>query len=103
MVGDLAIFMVKNDLTPDNICEKGKNMAFPDSVEAYFKGMLGQPPGGFPEDIQKIVLKGEEPITVRPGTLLEDYDFETAAGKVAAIHAQAGQQLESGELILELE
>ncbi|PTX17258.1 pyruvate carboxylase [Halanaerobium congolense] len=82
MVGDLAIFMVKNDLTPDNICEKGKNMAFPDSVEAYFKGMLGQPPGGFPEDIQKIVLKGEEPITVRPGTLLEDYDFETAAAEL---------------------
>lgn len=82
MVGDLAIFMVKNDLTPDNICEKAKNMAFPDSVEAYFKGMLGQPPGGFPEDIQEIVLKGEEPITVRAGTLLEDYDFEAAAAEL---------------------
>lgn len=79
VVGDMAIFMVKNDLTPENICEKGKNMAFPDSVEAYFKGMLGQPPGGFPEDLQKIVLKGEEAITVRPGTLLEDYDFEAGA------------------------
>ena len=79
VVGDLAIFMVKNDLTPDNICEKAKNMAFPDSVEAYFKGMLGQPPGGFPKELQQVVLKGEEPITVRPGTLLEDYDFKTAA------------------------
>jgi len=78
VVGDLAIFMVKNDLTPDNICEKAKNMAFPDSVEAYFKGMLGQPPGGFPKELQQLVLKDEEPITVRPGTLLGDYDFETA-------------------------
>ncbi|ADQ14637.1 pyruvate carboxylase [Halanaerobium hydrogeniformans] len=78
VVGDLAIFMVKNDLTPDNILEKAKNMAFPDSVHAYFKGMLGQPPGGFPEDLQKLVLKGEEPITVRPGTLLEPFDYEEA-------------------------
>jgi pyruvate carboxylase len=82
VVGDMAIFMVKNDLTPDNICEEAKNMAFPDSVEAYFKGMLGQPPGGFPEDIQQIVLKGEEPITVRPGTLLGEYDFETAEAEL---------------------
>lgn len=76
MVGDLAIFMVQNDLTPENICEKAKNMAFPDSVVAYFKGMMGQPEGGFPKELQKVVLKGEEPITVRPGELLPPEDFE---------------------------
>ena len=77
MVGDLGIFMVQNGLTPENILEKGKDLAFPDSVVTYFKGMMGQPEGGFPEDIQKIVLKGEEPITCRPGELLppEDFDF----------------------------
>ena len=77
MVGDMAIFMIQNDLTPENILEKGKNMAFPDSVVSYFKGMMGQPEGGFPEDLQKIVLKGEEPITVRPGELLPDEDFDS--------------------------
>lgn len=76
MVGDLAIFMVKNNLTPENILEKGKDLAFPDSVVAYFKGMMGQPDGGFPEDLQKIVLKGEEPITCRPGELLPPEDFD---------------------------
>ncbi len=76
MVGDFAIFMMQNDLTPENIVEKGQNLTYPDSVVAYFKGMMGQPMGGFPEDIQKMVLKGEEPITVRPGLLLEDFDFE---------------------------
>ena len=75
MVGDLAIFMVQNDLTPENIYEKGQNLAFPDSVVTYFKGMMGQPEGGFPEELQKIVLKGEEPITCRPGELLPDEDF----------------------------
>ncbi|WP_234122139.1 pyruvate carboxylase [Clostridium hydrogenum] len=75
MVGDLAIFMVKNDLTPENILEKAKNMPFPDSVVSYFKGMMGQPMGGFPKGLQEIVLKGEEPITCRPGELLPSEDF----------------------------
>ncbi len=76
MVGDMAIFMVQNELTPENILEKGKDMAFPDSVVAYFEGMMGQPVGGFPENLQKIVLKGKKPITCRPGELLEPVDFE---------------------------
>jgi len=76
MVGDMAIFMVKNDLTPENIYEKAKNMAFPDSVVSYFKGMMGQPEWGFPERLQKLVLKDVEPIMVRPGELLPNEDFE---------------------------
>lgn len=76
MVGDMAIFMVQNELTPENILEKGKDMAFPDSVVAYFEGMMGQPVGGFPEGLQKIVLKGKEPITCRPGELLKPVNFE---------------------------
>ena len=76
MVGDLAIFMVQNDLTPENIVERGKALAFPDSVVSYFKGMMGQPAWGFPEDLQKVVLKGEEPITCRPGKLLPPVDFD---------------------------
>jgi len=43
----------------------------------YFKGMMGQPEGGFPEDLQKMVLKGQKPITCRPGEVLEPIDFES--------------------------
>ncbi|TCO72302.1 pyruvate carboxylase [Marinisporobacter balticus] len=75
-VGDMAIFMIQNDLTPENIYDKGTDMAFPDSIVAYFKGMMGQPMGGFCEKLQKLVLKGEEPITCRPGELLEHEDFD---------------------------
>ena len=75
VVGDLAIFMVQNDLTPENIVEKGANIDFPDSAVSYFEGMMGQPEGGFPEDIQKIVLKGKKPVTCRPGELLPPEDF----------------------------
>lgn len=75
-VGDMAIFMVQNDLTPENIYEKAKGMDFPDSIVSYFEGMMGQPEGGFPEDLQKLVLKDKAPITCRPGELLPDEDFE---------------------------
>ena len=76
VVGDLAIFMVQNDLTPENIVEKGANIDFPDSTVSYFEGMMGQPEGGFPKDIQKVVLKGKKAITCRPGELLPPEDFE---------------------------
>jgi len=77
MVGDMAIFMVQNNLTPENIVEKGAYLTFPDSVVSYFKGMMGQPAWGFPKDLQHIVLKGEKPIECRPGELLEPVDFES--------------------------
>ena len=82
MVGDLAIFMVQHDLTPENIVEKGEALTFPDSVVSYFKGMMGQPAWGFPEDLQRVVLKGEEPITCRPGELLPPIDFEAVREKL---------------------
>lgn len=76
VVGDLAIFMLKNNLTKDNIFTEGRDLSYPESVVEYFRGLLGQPEGGFPEELQKIVLKGREPITVRPGSLLPDVDFD---------------------------
>ena len=75
-VGDMAIFMVQNELTPNNIYDKAKDMAFPDSIVAYFGGMMGQPMGGFPEKLQELVLKGQKPITGRPGECLEPEDFD---------------------------
>ena len=76
-VGDMAIFMVQNDLTPENIYEKAAGIDFPDSIVSYFEGMMGQPEGGFPERLQKLVLKGKKPITCRPGELLPPEDFES--------------------------
>ena len=79
VVGDFAIFMFKNGLTKENILEVGKDLSYPDSVVEYFEGMIGQPEGGFPEELQKIVLKDKKPIDVRPGSLLPDEDFDYIA------------------------
>lgn len=81
-VGDLAIFMVQNSLTPDNIYDKAQHMAFPDSSVAYFSGMMGQPEGGFPEKLQKLVLKGEKPIEGIPGDSLPPEDFAKIAAQI---------------------
>jgi pyruvate carboxylase len=77
-VGDMALFMVQNRLKPSEVIEKGPQLAFPESFVQMMKGLMGQPPGGWPQDLQQAVLKGEEPITCRPGELLEDFDFEEA-------------------------
>ncbi|MCG4734589.1 hypothetical protein L0M92_13370, partial [Casaltella massiliensis] len=66
-----------NKLDKDNIVSEGKNLSFPDSVVDYCRGMIGQPEGGIPKNIQKVVLKGETPITVRPGELIPSEDFES--------------------------
>jgi len=76
-VGDLAIFMVQNDLTPENILVEGKDLAYPDSIVSYFRGMMGQPQGGFPKELQKMIVKNESIITTRPGELLEEEDFKS--------------------------
>lgn len=78
VVGDMALFMVQHDLTEQDVIEKANQLDFPDSVVEMMRGELGKPPGGFPEDVQRAILKGEQPLSVRPGKLLEPYDFEKA-------------------------
>ena len=92
MVGDFAIFMVQNDLTAKNIVKKGKHLSYPDSVESYFMGMMGQPQGGFPKDIQALVLKGKEPITGRPGEHLAPVDFAKVKEEMAAFCPEASMR-----------
>lgn len=75
VVGDMALYMVQNNLTEEDIYERGGSLDFPDSVVELFYGYLGQPYQGFPEKLQKIILKEKEAITVRPGELLNDVNF----------------------------
>ncbi|PHS68423.1 MAG: pyruvate carboxylase [Flavobacterium sp.] len=78
VVGDMAIFMVTNNLTPNDVMENGEEISFPDSVIDFFKGDLGQPVGGFPKKLQKIILKNQIPYKNRPNAHLEPIDFELA-------------------------
>lgn len=76
VVGDMAQYLVSNNLSIEDVLEKGEELSFPQSVVGFFRGDLGQPKGGFPEKIQKIVLKDEKPYKERPNAHLEPLDFE---------------------------
>jgi pyruvate carboxylase len=82
VVGDMTLYMVQNDLTEKDIYEKGDTLDFPQSVVEFFEGRLGFPYQGFPEKLQKIILKGKKPLTQRPGKMLEPADFEAIRKKL---------------------
>jgi pyruvate carboxylase len=78
VVGDMALFMTANGYTEKDIAENGESISFPDSVIGLFRGDLGQTPGGFPEQLQKIILKNEKAYTDRPNAHLQPIDFTKA-------------------------
>ena len=82
VVGDMTLFMVQNNLTEQDVYDKGDVLDFPQSVVEFFEGRIGIPYQGFPEKLQKIVLKGKKPLTERPGKSLAPVDFEAIRKKL---------------------
>ena len=78
----MALFMVQNNLTEQDVYDKGDVLDFPQSVVEFFEGRIGIPYQGFPEKLQKIVLKGKKPLTERPGKSLAPVDFEAIRQKL---------------------
>ncbi len=95
VVGDMALLMVAQGLTPAEVADPTREIAFPGSVVEMLHGDLGQPPGGWPAGLQKKALKGEVPITVRPGSLLAPADLKAEA---AEAEKRCGSALEDNEL-----
>ena len=85
VVGDLALFMVTNNLTAMDLLSPERKLNFPRSVVEMMQGMLGQPEGGWPKVFQKIVLDtaGEKPMKGRPGAKMPKVDFEAAKQELA--------------------
>ncbi len=94
VVGDMALMMVSQDLTVADVENPNKDIAFPDSVVSMLKGDLGQPPGGWPEALQKKALKGEQPYTAVPGSLLPPADLDAER---KAIEDKLGRQVDDFE------
>jgi pyruvate carboxylase len=76
VVGDMALFMVANNLTSEEILHGQRELAFPESVVEFFEGRLGQPPGGFPKLLQKRILRDRKPMRGRPGATLPPAHFD---------------------------
>lgn len=76
VVGDMALYMVQNDLDETTVIKDGHKLDFPESVVSFFKGEIGQPVNGFNKHLQEVILKGQQPLTERPGEYLEPIDFD---------------------------
>ena len=96
VVGDMALFMTANEYTEQDIFEKGETISFPDSVIGLFRGDLGQTPGGFPETLQKLILKNEKPFTDRPNAHLQPLNLEK---ELSTFQAKYGKQYNSLDLL----
>jgi pyruvate carboxylase len=95
VVGDMALMMVAQGLTAQDVLAPDKEIAFPASVREMLRGDLGTPPGGWPAALQKKVLKGEPPITARPGSLLPPADLKEAR---TAAEKACGRTIDEREL-----
>ncbi len=84
VVGDMALLMVTSGLDPGQVLDPDVEVAFPESVVSFFRGELGQPHGGFPEALQRKVLKGASPLTTRPGLTLPAVDLDRARQELQA-------------------
>jgi pyruvate carboxylase len=84
VVGDMALFMVTNNLKPQDILDESRHLDFPRSVVEMFHGDIGQPPGGWPKKLLKIVLKNQKPLSDRPGAQLKPVDIEATRRELAA-------------------
>ncbi|WP_425045735.1 pyruvate carboxylase [Primorskyibacter sp. S87] len=91
VVGDMALMMVSQGLTREEVEDPDVEVAFPESVVDMLRGNIGQPPGGFPNSIVSKVLKDEAPNTERPGKHLNPVDLE-------AIRAEVSKELEGKEV-----
>ena len=81
-VGDLALLMITSGLTREQLLDPHTQIAFPESVVQLFHGDMGQPLGGFPEPLQRKILKGAQSLSARPGASLPVVDIEAERAKI---------------------
>ena len=86
VVGDLAQFMVQNDLDEAQVLAQAETLSLPKSVVEFFQGHIGQPPGGFPEPLRTRVLRGRPHVDGRPGASLPDLDLGALASELRGKH-----------------
>ncbi|MEM1227378.1 MAG: pyruvate carboxylase [Planctomycetota bacterium] len=88
-VGDMALFLVANEMSASDVMTSDKSLAFPASVLDLIGGRMGQPPGGFPDDVQRVILGDTPPVTDRPGASMPDADIDDARAEAAKLTGEA--------------
>ncbi|WP_150887733.1 pyruvate carboxylase [Staphylococcus auricularis] len=92
VVGDMALYMVQNDLDENDVIEQGYKLDFPESVVSFFKGEIGQPVNGFNKRLQQVILKNQTPLEERPGEYLDDVDFDQVRNQLEETQTDVSEQ-----------
>ncbi len=88
-VGDMALFLVANEMSAEDVLTADKSLAYPASVIDLIGGRMGQPLGGFPDEVIKIVLGDQQPVLNRPGDSMPAADVAAARAEVAKLTGDA--------------
>ncbi|HUL14511.1 MAG TPA: pyruvate carboxylase [Terriglobales bacterium] len=98
VVGDMTLFLVANEMSPEDVLKLDQNhdVAFPNSVVEMFSGVLGTPPGGWPNKIQQILLRGKKPLKGRPSASLPSVDF---VSEKESLEKRTGHSIRQDELL----
>lgn len=75
VVGDLSMFLLTKGVEPADLVNLETGTAFPESVVDMLSGGLGQPKGGWPKAVQKVVLGDRKAYRGRPGAHAEKIDI----------------------------
>ncbi|MGN4156308.1 pyruvate carboxylase [Staphylococcus auricularis] len=92
VVGDMALYMVQNDLDENDVIEQGYKLDFLESVVSFFKGEIGQPVNGFNKRLQQVILKNQTPLEERPGEYLDDVDFDQVRDQLEETQTDVSEQ-----------
>jgi pyruvate carboxylase len=76
VVGDFTLYLVANNLKASDVLDEKRELVFPKSVLELLEGRLGQPPGGFPRKLQRLVLRDRAPLKGRPADALPRVDLD---------------------------
>lgn len=100
VVGDMALFMVANELEPAEVLDPDKEIAFPDSVVSLFRGELGYPPEGFPRALQDKVLRGVPPLVGRAGDSLPPVDLDATRAELEVLLGRRATENELSSFLM---
>ncbi len=99
VVGDMTLFLLTRGIKTADVLNLAPGMSFPASVVDMLAGGLGQPPGGWPKQLQKVVLGKRQPLRGRPGAKLAAVDLER---EKAALHEKHRKEITDADLYCHL-
>jgi pyruvate carboxylase len=98
VVGDMALFLIQHGMSVHEFehLPITHSLSIPNSVVEMFEGSLGEPEGGWPKQISRVILRGGKPRRGRPGARLAPVDFSEVRSQ---LEKKTGQKTTETDLV----